>query len=130
MPVHHVYVLMFKLFKQTLNQTKHNQQCADAVAVHVSHVLLLVMLVQVLTFYFARIFFSEEGGREFIPCLNAMCNFIPTQLMLRFPPKRGRTMQHMSMFSYQCRRCLSCKCSCDAATFKEMQCSILECKPI
>ena len=76
MPVHHVYVLMFKLFKQTLNQTKHNQQCADAVAVHVSHVLLLVMLVQVLTFYFVRIFFSEEGGREFIPCLNATATII------------------------------------------------------
>ena len=50
-------------------------------------------------FYFVRIFISEEGGREFIPCLNAMCNFIPTQLMLRFPPnKKGE------------ERCNICQC--------------------
>ena len=96
MPVHHVYVLMFESFKQTLNQTKHNQQCADAVAVHVSDVPLLVMVGWVSP---VNIFFSEEGGREFIPFLNAMCNFIPTQLMLRFPPnKKGE------------ERCNICQC--------------------
>ena len=67
MPVHHVYVLMFELFKQTLNQTKHNQQCADAVAVHVSHVPLLVMLVQVLTFYFVRILSHRRVGGSSSP---------------------------------------------------------------
>ena len=120
MPVHHVYVLMFKLFKQTLKQTKHNQQCADAVAVHVSHAPLLLMLVQVLTFYFVRIFISEEGGREFIPCLNAMCNFIPTQLMLRFPPRTGKEQCNICQcFHTNAGDVFSCKCSCDAATFKE-----------
>ena len=74
MPVHHVYVLMFELFKQTLNQTKHNQQCADAVAVHVSPFVGYVG--SGFDFLFRTHFISEEGGREFIPRLNAMCNFI------------------------------------------------------
>ena len=67
MPVHHVYVLMFESFKQTLNQTKHNQQCADAVAVHVSDVPLLVMVVWVLIFYCVRILSQRRVGGSSSP---------------------------------------------------------------